>query len=79
MSNAQKKFDNFDDVFRIKSDSDINAIFKYDKIIFIKRNYIENAVIFEKITIIIQFILFNDDVTFDDFDINRSNDHKLFF
>ena len=35
--------------------------------------------IFEKVTITIQFILFNDDVTLDDFDINRSNNHELFF
>ena len=67
----------FDDIFRIKNDNDINTIFKYDKIIFIKRNYIENALITKKITITIQFIIFNDDLMLDDFDIDRLNDHDF--
>ena len=67
-----------DDILRIKSDDDIDTIFNYDKIIFIKRNYTENVLIAREMIVTIQFILFNDDLMFDDFDVNRLNDHELF-
>ena len=43
----------FNNIFRIKNDNNVNIIFKYNKIIFIKRNYIKNILITKKITIII--------------------------
>ena len=65
----KKKLIIFNNIFRIKSDNNIETIFKYNKIIFIKRNYIKNILIARKVTITIQFILFNNNLMFDDFDI----------
>ena len=66
------------DILRIKSGSDADTTFKYGRVIFIGRNYTENALIAGEVTVTIQSILSNDDLMLDDFDIDRLDNHELF-